>query len=132
MADDSSAISAIITHSFLLAKRIHRWAYTWRYFEKLLKPLDVFSDEIGSDIHFIQALSRIDLFKEGLRLFKNKWQLIIKTFDFIDSFFKLYVEKNSNWHESYDCFAPSTKNALEKFNLTIKTSPQKKFSLLRE
>jgi hypothetical protein len=39
---------------------------------------------------------------------------------FIDQFFKLYMDRNNNWYESYDVFSPSTNNSLERFNLTIK------------
>ena len=89
ISDDSLAISAAINHTFSNSRRVHSWAHTWRLIEIFLKPLDALGKEIGSDIHSIQALSRKDLFNEGLRLFKSKWEPLRRTSGFVDSFFKL-------------------------------------------
>lgn len=121
IADNSSAISLAANQIFPNIKRINCWAHTWRLMENLISPINMFKAEISDDIHFLQKLFSEDLFKEGLRLFKNKWSQIRSTTNFIENFFNLYVDNNSNWYEGYDCFAPSTNNALEKFNYLIKS-----------
>lgn len=89
----------------------------------LINTLDMITKGwVKHEILFLQALTSKRLFNQGISLFISKYKQFVTTRAFISEFVKRFINKNANWHESYDIFAPSTNNALERFNLLIKQS----------
>ena len=74
-----------------------------------------------SDIFFIQLINTKALFEKGWALFLEKWQQIRQTEECVAQLNQNYYLNNGNWYEGYAVDSPSTNNALERFNLTIKT-----------
>ena len=78
------------------------------------------SNDIKKEIIFLQGLTNRKLYEQGIELFKLKYSQFSVTRTFLSKFSKCFIEKNNNWQEPYDVFAPSTNNALERFNLLVK------------
>lgn len=121
IADCSKAISSAVAKIYPNIIRIHCWAHVWRLIYNKIRHYKEFTEILSTEIHFLQKIYDINLFKEGMVLFLNKWQQIENLSNFISEFKKLYVTSNNNWNEASYIFGPSTNNALERFNLTIKT-----------
>jgi hypothetical protein len=121
IADNSAAISSAIQRIFPFVKRVHCWAHTWRLMEQLFKGIPLFKEIISKEIHFLQSLYEEQLFRDGLRLFLQKWSQIDIIAPYIKEFENKHCKINSNWYEAYSIFNPSTNNCLERFNQTIKS-----------
>ena len=102
--------------------RTHCWVHVLKGMNKVMKGLPrCLKEEIISDIFFLQLISSKALFEKGWALFLEKWQQIRQTEECIVQLNQNYRLNNSNWYEGYAVHSPSTNNALERFNLTIKT-----------
>lgn len=73
--------------------------------------------DVKKDIEAFHLAPSTLNFKKALRLFMLKYKEQDK---FCDYFRKTWVEQNPNWYEGVKHFTPSTNNALEGFNNSIK------------
>lgn len=98
------------------------WAHVNRLIDKSIsKLLSIFKEDATEGIYFLQSLTSRELFEKGMSLFLKKYDSFRQTKSFCADFKTLYVDDNSTWYEAYDPHNPSTNNALERFNLTIKS-----------
>lgn len=90
-----------------------------RRHKHLIKTKSNYS-KITDDIDKLQASHNRETFKIASALFFKKWKNIEKSF--CDYFEKVWLKGNSHWYEGVLHLTPSTNNALERFNRTIKDS----------
>jgi hypothetical protein len=76
--------------------------------------------EIISDIELLQVCESKELFHNSVKLFLKKWATCEQTKPFLDYFRSEWLEKHPGWFEGMADFIPSTNNALESTNRTIK------------
>lgn len=134
VADNSSAISAAVAHSFPGIKRVNCWFHVKKNLKELIASNPPYIESFSHDVDFLQLLPNPILFDQGLDLFFEKWAKIPSMKKILKSFEKNYTaESNRNWFEGYDLFSPSTNNCVERFNRTIKSryAGYTKFNLLR-
>lgn len=102
--------------------RTHCWFHVSKGMRILTKGLlPCFRGDIRSDIAFLQLLNSRTLFKKGWALFFDKWRQMRPTEECVTQLNKNYYLTNQNWYEGYAVHSPSTNNALEKFNSTVKS-----------
>lgn len=121
IADGATQITNATEISFPQAERVLCWAHVCRNIKDLVKKVDkTFEDHIMEDIYFLQLQSSNILFNLAIRLFYVKWSEFDHLKDFLDKFLQNHILFNSTWYEGVNVHFPSTNNALERFNLTIK------------
>lgn len=80
-------------------------------------------DQVLADLDILQKCPSEETFQVGYSLFRSKWEK--KSQPFYSYFKKQWIDKNCDWYNGYGNFTlpkcPTTDNALERFNLTIKT-----------
>lgn len=124
VADAAPQITKMQEECFPEALRTTCWAHVWRNINKKISSVSKnFRSEIVEDLKFLQLASSEKLFKLSTYLFELKW----RNFDCIKTFIhalkkNYFAEKNSSWYEGYFVFGPSSNNALERFNRTLKDS----------
>ena len=102
--------------------RRHCWFHVLKAMRTVTAGLHaLFKDEIMSDIFFLQLISCKTLFEKGWALFLEKWRQQRQTQECIAQLNQQYYLTNGNWYEGCAVHSPSTNNALEKFNQTIKS-----------
>lgn len=75
-------------------------------------------EELISDLDFLQVSMDKEAFSKGLQLFKAKWSASEP--DFLDYLEIDWFTTHLGWYEMHAPGVPSTNNALESFNATIK------------
>ncbi|CAF3862535.1 unnamed protein product [Rotaria sp. Silwood1] len=83
------------------------------------------SKEMLEDIEMVQLCNSSTLFKLATTLFMKKWNYNNKeknqsVLDFLQYFDDEWLKSNSGWYEGIRLYTPSTNNALESTNRTIK------------
>lgn len=122
IADAAPQITRAQKDIFPEALRITCWAHVWRNMSKLINSLPkAFQDELASDIHFLQRSRDRSVFIKAVDLLKQKWSNFNSVNQTVVRLVALYCTEDSfSWFEGFSIFAPSTNNALERFNRTIK------------
>ena len=103
------------------------WAHAKRKIENRLSQVNDKdkAKEILQDIELLQLSNSRSLFELGTTLFMKKWKLNNKEknqsiSDFLQYFDDEWLSLNSGWYEGIQLYVPSTNNALESTNRTIK------------
>ena len=127
MADCADEISNAIKKVFPNATRLTCWAHAQRGFSNHWKFLAIEKDtrnEIEQDIYKLQLSHSVINFEVNYKLFKKKWSDRMQSIDvFLDYFEKEYITSaHSTWYEGIAPHRPSTNNALEAVNNSIKAT----------
>jgi hypothetical protein len=103
------------------------WAHAKRKIENRLSQINDKdkAKEILQDIEILQLSNSSSLFELGTTLFMKKWKLNNKEknqsiSNFLQYFDDEWLSSNSGWYEGIQLYVPSTNNALESTNRTIK------------
>jgi len=103
------------------------WAHMKRKIENRISQVNDkdTAKEMLQDIEILQVCSSSSLFELGITLFMKKWKFDKKEknqsiLDFLQYFDDEWVKSNSGWYEGIQLYTPSTNNALESTNRTIK------------
>ena len=103
------------------------WSHMKRKIESRISHVDdkEIAKEMLHDIEILQLSNSPSLFKLGSTLFMKKWTLNNKEknqsiSDFLQYFGDEWLSSNSGWYEGIQLYVPSTNNALESNNRTIK------------
>jgi hypothetical protein len=116
------------------------WAHIKRKIDSKVSMISDKSiqEEIVSDIELLQLCESCELFDKAIKLFERKWKTQRQTNSHLNDFLKYFadewlVETNRGWYEGVALFVPSTNNALEATNRTIKDDStfRERFSLSR-
>ena len=122
IADLAPQISQAISQFEPDCLRTHCWVHVLKGMKRSMDGLlPCLREEILSDIFFLQLINTKRLFEKGWALLFEKWRQIRQTEECIIQLHQNYYLDNGNWYEGYAVHSPSTNNALERFNLTIKT-----------
>ena len=120
IADGSPAITNGFTSVFQhLSHRIMCWAHLIRNVDKHLNLISTHKAraEIRVDIERIQLSLNQEIFERAIELFNEKWA---SEQEFLKYFNEQWVERNNGWYEGYATGIPSTNNALESVNRSVK------------
>jgi predicted DNA-binding antitoxin AbrB/MazE fold protein len=103
------------------------WAHMKRKVNNRVCHIDdkLIAKEVLEDIEMIQLSNSKVVFQLASSLFLKKWTMNNKqknqsVLDFLDYFQKEWLESNDGWYEGVQLYVPSTNNALEATNRTIK------------
>ncbi|CAF1550987.1 unnamed protein product [Adineta ricciae] len=102
------------------------WAHMKRKVNNRVCHIDAkcLAKEILEDIEMLQLSNSKDLFQLASSLFLKKWKNLKQknqsVLNFLDYFQKEWLESNDGWYEGVQLYVPSTNNALEATNRTIK------------
>ena len=118
-----------ITNGFMstfgnIEKRIVCWAHVVRKIKDNCVGVDkTIKAKIKQDFEYLQVTATSDNFNNGWQLMYDKWKnhQNVKIKEFLDDFSNFWLrEYTSGWYEGYAKGYPSTNNALEATNNTIK------------
>lgn len=119
-----NAFRKVFNHQY---NQIMCWSHMKTKVENRLSHIDdkVIADEILSDIEYLHLSNSKEVFDLALSLFLKKWKIKNKTknqsiIDFLSYFDDQWIKSNSGWYEGIQLYTPSTNNALEATNRTIK------------
>ncbi len=82
--------------------------------------------EMMDDIELLQICESAKLFHQSVKLFLKKWAKTPSVGPFISYFKSEWLEKHPGWFEGVSLFVPSTNNALESTNRTLKDKVNRK------
>ncbi|CAF2081129.1 unnamed protein product [Rotaria magnacalcarata] len=103
------------------------WAHMKRKIDNRVCHINdkLIGKEIIDDIEMLHLSNSTEVFKLAYTLFKKKWNMNNKQtnqsiLDFLNYFDNEWIKSNDGWYEGIQLYAPSTNNALEATNKTIK------------
>jgi hypothetical protein len=117
---------AIIKAFSAVFKNEHKVIMCWAHMKRCVaKKVSMINDkqmarEIIDDIDLLQICESANLFNNAVKLFKEKWSQFDQVNDFMKYFEFEWLEKHPGWYEGMQLYIPSTNNALEATNRTIK------------
>lgn len=121
IADGADAINNAFYQSYASAEQnVMCWFHVTKNIRKykyLFNSPTNFSS-MKKDIDKVQLSRNRETFQTAVQLFLNKWRTSERCF--CDYFTKVWVRQKPNWYEGVLQRTPSTNNALERFNRTIK------------
>ncbi|CAF3879166.1 unnamed protein product [Rotaria sordida] len=128
ISDAADAIKNGFTNIFGSSyNQIMCWAHMKRKVDSRVCQIDDkhIAKEIIEDIEMLQLSNSTEVFKLASTLFIKKWNMNNKQknqsiLDFMNYFHNEWLKTNDGWHEGIQVYTPSTNNALEATNRTIK------------
>ncbi|CAF1036165.1 unnamed protein product [Brachionus calyciflorus] len=125
LADGADAITNGFEAVYGKPIRIMCWAHTERAVSNKLKlkndKNETLKKQIMNDFHLLQLSFSQTKFNITYKLFKRKWERLDELGQFFDYFEKEWIHsKNFGWFEGFSPGYPSTNNALEATNNSIK------------
>lgn len=118
--------AAAITRAFQLTfphefVRLHCWYHVKRNLDSKLKSLSKDKyNKVQTDLYQLQVATSTAQFNVAVKCFITKWSQDDDVKEFIQFFQEEYVDQRANWYEGAALGYPSTNNALEATNSTIK------------
>lgn len=119
MADSAAAIQNGYIQSFNKTEIAMCYAHVCFNFKKYNYKDQKNRQPMKSDLRLLHLMDDEQSFDIAWKLFKKKWEKSEP--DVVSSFEKSFILKNKNWYEGFRQHTPTTNNALESFNRTIKT-----------
>ncbi|CAF1299447.1 unnamed protein product [Rotaria sordida] len=128
ISDAAGAIKNGFTNIFGSSyNQIMCWAHMKRKVNNRVCQIDDkhIAKEIIEDIEMLQLSNSTEVFKLASTLFIKKWNMNNKQknesiLDFMNYFHNEWLKTNDGWYEGIQVYTPSTNNALEATNRTIK------------
>jgi hypothetical protein len=128
ISDAADAIKNGFTNVFGSSyNQIMCWAHMKRKVDNRVCHIDDKNSakEIIVDIEMLQLSNSKEIFKLASKLFIKKWNINNKQknqsiLDFLNYFDDEWLKSNDGWYEGVQLYTPSTNNALEAVNRTIK------------
>ena len=121
VGDGASAITSAVSAQFPGCLRINCWAHVFRNIELIVRALPVgVKASILSDFKFVQEACTLEMFNAARVLFVEKWSQVRIVEAKLALIIARHLTHDASWYEGYAIFSPSTNNALERFNLTLK------------
>ncbi|CAF4737801.1 unnamed protein product [Rotaria sp. Silwood2] len=128
ISDAADAIKNGFTNIFGSSyNQIMCWAHMKRKVNNRVCQIDDkhIAKEIIEDIEMLQLSNSTEVFKLASTLFVKKWNMNNKQknesiLDFMNYFYNEWLKTNDGWYEGIQVYTPSTNNALEATNRTIK------------
>lgn len=119
MSDAAPAIHNGFKQVFENTTILMCWAHVKMNVSKKLSLLTKgkFKTEIMADFNLIQLSQSADIFNKSVTLFCEKWKKQVAFLNYIN---QEWLSKNRNWYEGASGQMPSTNNALESSNRSIK------------
>ena len=122
IADSASAITTGFEKVFGTEYiRVNCWFHLNQNIKDKLKKIPLqMAQEIKKDINVLQLSTSSKVFKVAVSCFLLKWKQYDEASEFIRFFENEHIEQRCNWYEGVAIGYPSTNNALEATNKSIK------------